>query len=330
MRVALRDVSKRFGETPVLSNLSFDVASGELLSLVGPSGVGKTTLLRIIAGIEKPSGGRCEFERTPSVREPVILVFQDYLLFPHMRIRDNVAFGLKQRRWITKRERESRVAEALRFFELQDCADRYPGQISGGQKQRVALARAMVLKPAVLLLDEPFAHLDRNLKLSTAAYIRDTQREFGTTTIAVTHDLAEAFAMSDRIGVMLGGQLRRLDKVEAIYSRPGGLEEAQFLGPVNELAPEDAVHFTLPCECDRQRAILFRAEQVELSHPAGEAQGALDRGTLNAGTVSAVQFFGTTVAYEVETAAGAIKVLDLRRRFSVGERVSVRIVDYFQ
>ncbi|MFP4644130.1 MAG: ABC transporter ATP-binding protein [Spirochaetales bacterium] len=323
MNLELHHVSKDFGTTRVVNDVSFTVESGELISLVGPSGVGKTTLLRMIAGIDVPTEGQIRFERPVNEREPVILVFQDYMLFPHMTIRDNVAFGLEQRGWLSRAERAERVAESLRYFELEECAQRYPSQVSGGQKQRAALARALVLKPAVLLLDEPFAHLDRNLKLQTAEYIRSTQRSFGTTTIAVTHDLEEAFAMSDRLGVMLDGGVARFDTVQQVYNRPGTLEAARFLGPVNRVATVDAEGLCLPREPETEY-LLFRAEHARLEaadkssecgHPA---------------VISDVRFLGIVVRYTVEFGNYEIVAFDLSRRFTVGEQVIIHLTDFFE
>ncbi len=323
MHLELERVSKDFGNTRVVDDVSLTVESGELVSLVGPSGVGKTTLLRMIAGMEEPTEGQIRFEHPVTEQEPVILVFQDYMLFPHMTIRDNVGFGLAQRGWISRAERDERVNDSLRYFELEECAARYPAQISGGQKQRAALARALVLKPAVLLLDEPFAHLDRNLKLQTAEYIRTTQRSFGTTTIAVTHDLEEAFAMSDRLGVMLKGRIARYDTVQEVYDRPGTLEAARFLGPVNRVETANAEGLCLP-RSPEGTEILFRAEHVQLA-PADEVN---ECGT--PATVSDVRFLGIVVRYTIRFGDYDVVAFDLSRRFSTGDRVIINLTDFFE
>jgi putative spermidine/putrescine transport system ATP-binding protein len=174
------------------------------------------------------------FAVEPSRLHPVILVFQDFLLFPNMTVLQNAAFGLDARRR-PKTETRRRVMELLDYFQLADKAERYPGQLSAGQRQRVALARAMVVDPMLLLLDEPFANLDPTLKLSTAEFLRGTQREFGVTTLAVTHDLEEAFVMSDRVGLMLDGELVQYAPPRELYDHPVSREAAAFLGPVNEL-----------------------------------------------------------------------------------------------
>ena len=227
-------LSKRFGKTTVFSDVSFAVARGNLVSLVGPSGVGKTTLLHVIAGLQEADGGAVRHIGREGEKPSAILVFQDYVLFPNMTVFQNIAFGLKAR-GLSKAAIRDKVMPMLGYFHLEDRQNSYPAQLSGGQKQRVAIARAMILEPSLLLLDEPFANLDRNLKMETALFIRSTQRAFGITTICVTHDLQEALAMSDRIGVMLGGSLRQYAPPLDVYRRPVDMETARFLGPVNTI-----------------------------------------------------------------------------------------------
>ena len=177
MHISLQGVYRQYGDEPVLTNVTFEVAPGECVSLIGPSGAGKTTLLKLIAGLELPDQGRLLLDPLPSKVLPVILVFQDYILFPHQTVFANVAFGLRARR-LPKAEVSERVHEYLEYVGLGDRAGAYPNQLSAGQQQRVAIARAMVVNPGVLLLDEPFANLDRNLKMETAQFIRDTGRRF--------------------------------------------------------------------------------------------------------------------------------------------------------
>ncbi len=230
----VKALGKRFGGVTVFRDVSFDVSRGSLVSLVGPSGAGKTTLLHIIAGLQAADSGTVR--HFGGEGPAAILVFQDYVLFPNMTVFQNIAFGLKARKMSTSAIRD-KVMPMLGYFHLEDRAEAYPSQLSGGQKQRVAIARAMVLKPSLLLLDEPFANLDRNLKMETALFIRSTQRTFGITTICVTHDLQEALAMSDRIGVMLGGSLRQYAPPLDVYRRPVDMETARFLGAVNSIPP---------------------------------------------------------------------------------------------
>ncbi len=206
-----------------LQDVSFSVNAGELLSFVGPSGAGKTTLLKLLAGIDTADRGTITFRDGVDRRHPPILVFQDYLLFPHMTVFDNVAFGLRSRRGrarFTRDEVRERVERYLMQLGVADKADIFPATLSGGQKQRVALARALVLEPGLLLLDEPFANLDRRLKGETAFFIRDLQRRLGVTTITVSHDLDETLAISDRVGVIVNGTLEQIGPPREIEAHP--------------------------------------------------------------------------------------------------------------
>lgn len=230
------NLSKRFGRTTVFSDVNLTVDEGCLVSIIGPSGAGKTTLLHVIAGLEPPTTGTVRQKGREGLPPSAILVFQDYVLFPNMTVTENIAFGLKARKRPVA-EIQEKVGAMLRHFHLEDRKQAFPSELSGGQKQRVAIARGMILEPSLLLLDEPFANLDRNLKMETALFIRATQRAFGITTICVTHDLQEALAMSDRIGIMLGGRLRQYASPLDVYQHPSDMETACFLGPVNTITP---------------------------------------------------------------------------------------------
>jgi len=231
MFLEITSLGKIYQGKRVLEGVSFAVEEGELVSIIGPSGSGKTTLLKLIAGLERPDHGRIA-SRADLGRDPAILVFQDNVLFPAMSVFDNVAFGLRARR-LERQVVAAKVMEILAYFGLSQLAQRFPRQLSAGQQQRVALARAMVVGPAILLLDEPFANLDRNLKGSTAEFIRSFQKEYKITTLCVTHDLQEAMMMSDRVGVLLDGVLRRYDYPAEVYRQPGSVAVAAFLGVVN-------------------------------------------------------------------------------------------------
>jgi putative spermidine/putrescine transport system ATP-binding protein len=306
MRLAISNLGKSFQGVPVLRDVSFEVGHGELVSIIGPSGVGKTTLLHIIAGLERPDRGTVDTDRPITRQRPAILVFQDYVLFPNMTVFENVAFGLRARR-LPRAEIRRRVTDMLGYFRLQDRAEAYPAQLSGGQRQRVALARAMVVEPALLLLDEPFANLDRNLKMETALFIRATQREFSTTTVSVTHDLEEALAMSDRIGILLDGRLRQYASPREVYLRPADEETARFLGPVNRLEPAQAALLGLPAE-----AALLRPESLCLTVD--------DDGP---GRIESLHFAGHYISYQVSLHGTALTVYSLAPVGEPGQRVRV-------
>ncbi|CAN5611501.1 ABC transporter ATP-binding protein [soil metagenome] len=235
--VSIKGVSKRYGATRALSPLDLEVKPGELIALLGPSGCGKTTTLRILAGFIAPDtgevliGGRDVTGLAPS-RRSLGMVFQAYSLFPHMTVGENVAFGLKMH-GVAAPERKKRVQQILETVHLTAFIDRMPAQMSGGQQQRVALARALVTNPALLLLDEPMAALDKNLRERMQFEIRDTQRRLGITTVLVTHDQEEALTMSDRVAVMCDGELVQIGAPDEIYARPRNRFVSEFLGTSN-------------------------------------------------------------------------------------------------
>jgi spermidine/putrescine ABC transporter ATP-binding subunit len=237
--VRLDGVTKRFGETVALHAASLQVRRGELMTLLGPSGCGKTTLLNLVAGFLAPDSGDIAIDGArvtdlPTWRREIGMTFQNYALFPHMTVASNVGYGLRARR-LAKEEIVRRVAAVLDLVKLSGLEDRKPRQLSGGQQQRVALARALVVRPKVLLLDEPFSALDRNLRASMQVELRDIQRQLGVTTIFVTHDQSEALSLSDRIAVISAGRIRQLGTPDEIYRRPVDRFVASFVGDVNVL-----------------------------------------------------------------------------------------------
>jgi spermidine/putrescine transport system ATP-binding protein len=240
--VELRQLSKRFEDVTAVDSIDLDVAPGEFFSLLGPSGCGKTTTLRLIAGFERPTGGEILLDGTslaavPPDRRNVNTVFQSYALFPHLDVLGNVAFGMRYQR-VAKAERERRAREALELVELGDLATRRPHQLSGGQQQRVALARALVLRPAVLLLDEPLGALDAKIRRQLRLELKSLQEEVGTTFIFVTHDQEEALSMSDRIAVMNAGHVDQVGTPREVYEAPATLFVADFLGVANMMEVE--------------------------------------------------------------------------------------------
>jgi putative spermidine/putrescine transport system ATP-binding protein len=240
MSLEIVDLAKLFGTVRAVDGVSLSVRRGEFFTLLGPSGCGKTTLLRLIAGIYPASTGSVtlngrDITREPMHRRNLAMVFQNYALFPHLSVSDNVAFGLRSRR-VPRDEMRTRVREALTLVKLETMAERFPAQLSGGQQQRVALARALVVRPDLLLFDEPLSNLDARLRDQMRFEIRDLQRRVGITTLLVTHDIEEAFVMSDRMAVMQAGKIMQIGRAEEIYRSPASRFVANFVGPINELA----------------------------------------------------------------------------------------------
>ena len=238
--LSLQSISAHYGTTKVLENLSLDVAEGELVSLLGASGCGKTTTLRLIAGFLQPTSGRIslggrDLTQLPPHQRDIGLVFQNYALFPHLSVADNVGFGLKQRN-IAGPARAKRVDAMLERVGMAHLAARLPGALSGGQKQRVALARALVIEPPLLMFDEPLSNLDAKLRVDMRVEIRKLQRANGTTSVYVTHDQEEAFSISDRVAIMHAGRIMQLDTPERLYQRPANAFVARFVGFENLIA----------------------------------------------------------------------------------------------
>ncbi len=235
--IRLQQLVKAFGGIPAVTGIDLDIAAGKFYSLLGASGCGKTTTLRMIAGFEKPDSGRIELDGRdvagdPPHKRPVNTVFQTYALFPFMSVWDNVAFGLRYHK-TSKQDTRRRVGEALELVAMSDFAKRRPAQLSGGQQQRVALARALVLRPRVLLLDEPLGALDAKLRKQLQLELRAVQREVEITFVYVTHDQEEALTMSDQIAVMAQGRVEQIGPPEEIYSAPATTYVAGFLGAAN-------------------------------------------------------------------------------------------------
>jgi putative spermidine/putrescine transport system ATP-binding protein len=237
--VQLDKVLKRFGDSIALHEVSLKIQEGEFVTLLGPSGCGKTTLLNLMAGFAEADNGEIFIDgqlvtETPPYQREIGIVFQNYALFPHMSVAKNIGYGLRMR-GVAKAEIAERVEQALALVKLQGYGERKPRELSGGQQQRVALARALVIRPKVLLLDEPFSALDKNLRLSMQIELKDIQRKLGVTTVFVTHDQSEALSMSDRVVVMSAGHVRQVGTPDAIYRHPQDPFVASFVGDVNIL-----------------------------------------------------------------------------------------------
>lgn len=235
--ISFENITKKFGDTTVIDDLSLDIYNREFFALLGASGSGKSTLLRMLAGFEQPTSGRILLEGQdltgiPPYKRPVNMMFQSYALFPHMTVEANIAFGLKQDKMV-KSEINDRVAEMLKLVKLEKFAKRKPHQLSGGQRQRVALARAVAKRPKVLLLDEPLGALDKRLREETQFELMDLQWRLGLTFIIVTHDQEEAMTMADRIAVMDRGQIMQVATPAEVYEAPRSKFIADFIGNVN-------------------------------------------------------------------------------------------------
>jgi iron(III) transport system ATP-binding protein len=235
--LSLQNVSRNFGATRAVNDVSLDVAQGEFFGLLGPSGCGKTTTLRMIAGLEKPDSGSIRFQNKditdlPPERRGFGMVFQNYALFPHLNVFENVAFGLRARH-AAKAKMNDRVRSALELVQLPGYEKRAIDELSGGQQQRVAIARAIAIEPALLLFDEPLSNLDVSLREETRGELRELVTRLGLTAVYVTHDQEEAFALCDRISVMVGGKLMQTGKPRELYEQPADIAVARFLGRNN-------------------------------------------------------------------------------------------------
>ncbi len=290
--VSLRDVSCTFTSggksVRAVDNINLNVEAGEFFTLLGPSGSGKTTCLRMIGGFTLPTSGTIAIEGEdvslkPPYARPVNTVFQDYALFPHMSVLDNVAYGLMVR-GIDRRTREAKAHGLLDTVQLPDAAHRKPPQLSGGQRQRVALARALINEPKVLLLDEPLGALDLKLREQMQSELKSLQRHLGITFIFVTHDQHEALSMSDRIGVFNKGRIEQIATPNELYHQPSTRFVAEFVGTANILEGQDAKRF------GASGPIMIRPEQITLVDAAHVQPGTAPQA---AGTVSEVQFFGS-------------------------------------
>lgn len=290
--IKIQGVSKRFGAFTAVENVDLDIYRGELFSLLGGSGCGKTTLLRMLAGFELPTGGNITIDGihmtdVPPYQRPVNMMFQSYALFPHMTVADNVAYGLK-RDGVDKGEITHRVGEILNMVELLEFGKRKPHQLSGGQRQRVALARALVKRPKVLLLDEPLAALDKRLREQTQFELMNIQDQLGITFIVVTHDQEEAMTLSTRIAVMDAGRIIQVGEPNEVYERPKTRKIANFIGTINSFdgnvvsngaalvmtCPKVSTPLKMPQEADlkegQKATLAIRPEKISMSKTAPE------------------------------------------------------------
>jgi putative spermidine/putrescine transport system ATP-binding protein len=311
-------LNKSYQDKIILKDINLHINRGELVSIVGPSGAGKTTLLKIICGIETPDSGSVIRENSVNGQSQPILVFQDYILFPNMTVFENIAFGLKARK-LESSEVKKRVDDIMDFVKIGKLARQYPSQISAGEKQRTAIARALVLNPPMILLDEPFANLDKNLKFETAEFIRTTQKEFGITTVSVTHDLKEAFMISDRIGVMINGEIEQFDTPGEIYRSPASLDVAALLGDINILPVHRVKELCNSCDDSDGARVCVRPESVKL-----------EKSEHGEGSVINVAFAGHYSTVTVKYKDIELRSFNTNGSLAVNEKVKITIDDIIQ
>lgn len=338
--LGLRHVGVRFGEVDAVRDVSLDLAPGEFLSFLGPSGCGKSTLLRAIAGYVVPWTGQIHLNginvtAAPPQARRIGMVFQNYALFPHMTVADNVAFGLRRQRK-TRAEVGERVAAMLALVRLEGFAARRPAELSGGQQQRVALARALAFRPQLLLLDEPLGALDLHLRESMQLEIKRVQRETGVTTIFVTHDQGEALGLSDRVAVMHAGQIEQIDTPQALYRTPKTAFVASFVGRSNLLPAnvsslnDSAVRLQvgdalieMPTAQLAIRPVLHQRYQLAIRPEHVMLQPGPSKGAVSlTGSVERVAFQGTHHNIVVRTAAGTLSVRAIGE-FRTSDQVAV-------
>ena len=339
--LALQGVGHSFGATVALESIDLAVARGELIALLGPSGCGKTTLLQIIAGFLQPSRGAVSFDgvridRTPANRRRIGMVFQNYALFPHLTVAENVAYGLRARKSPGAMVKQ-RVAEMLARVQMTSFGDRFPRQLSGGQQQRVALARALAIDPVLVLLDEPFSALDKNLRLDMQIEIKSLLKSCGVTSIMVTHDQEEALSMADRIVVLNKGRIEQIDNPDALHDRPASLFISSFIGHTNLLrgtvTGADCVRLDAGPEIDLGRSVQrWRGTPVTLSvRPENIAFGAQGPGAIPVTIRTTVPLGAVSVTEGVTASGEAVKISQARAagiaKAQTGETAWLAITD---
>ena len=295
-------------EQIAVQNLGLEVESGELLALLGPSGCGKTTTMKAVAGLLEPVSGKIrlgdqDITKVPANRRDIGMVFQSYALFPHLSVFENVAFGLRIRR-VEAKELEQRVSQALKTVDLSHFHQRFPAQLSGGQQQRVALARAFVIRPQLMLLDEPLSNLDARLRLEMRVEIRRLQKQLGVTMLYVTHDQAEALALADRVAIMNAGRIEQLATPEVIYNAPATVFAARFVGSDNIL-PIKILENRL--QIGQVKQVLSQTIPAHFNRAAWRSESVRLGENTWSGKVLTRSFEGQRVEYQLETELGLIR-----------------------
>lgn len=316
----LKQINKYFGRSHVIKDVNIDFEKGHFVTFLGPSGCGKTTLLRMVAGFYEPDDGEIllngkRIERIPPYSRNTAMVFQEYALFPHMNVFDNVSYGLRVKNR-PKEEIERRVKEALDLMQLKGMEDRFPNQMSGGQQQRIAVARALVMNPEVLLLDEPLSNLDAKLRESVRVELRDIQKKMGLSTIYVTHDQSEALSMSDMIVVLKGGVVHQTGSPQEIYFEPKTPFVADFIGTTNLLSVKglgentvsygnDRIPTTKSVNAGQEYCLSIRPECLKLVKEAVDGQVNVKV------TIQNKMFLGEKIRYFVNDSLGKEWIIDI-------------------
>ncbi len=321
--VSIRDLRRNFGSVKALDGVNLEIAAGEFFALLGPSGCGKTTLLRILAGLDQPDSGAILLDgkelNAPAHERPINTVFQSYALFPHLTVRENIAFGLRMKKRPAA-EIIRRVDAMLNLVEVSPLATRKPSEISGGQRQRVALARALINEPQVLLLDEPLAAVDQKLRKQLQTELKSLQRRLGLTFIYVTHDQEEALSLSDRLAILNQGQVKQVGTPREVYDHPQSRFVAEFIGHCNFIeaqiteAGAQTSFGTLPIKTPKRgpATLYFRPEKVQITNTGFPAE------------ILDITFIGAEAMLTIRCGNEQLKVTT-RERFTPGQKTFLHI-----
>lgn len=328
--IKIVNLNKSFNNKAVLNNINLEVKEGEIISLLGPSGCGKSTTLKIIAGILDFDKGDILFndksiKNTTTKNRNVGIVFQEYLLFPHMTVYENIEFGLKMKK-VRKGDRDKKVKELIELVKLKDYHNKYPSELSGGQKQRVAIARTLAVNPQVLLLDEPFSNLDINLRQEMREFVSTLQKELKVTTILVTHDKEEALMMSDKIAVMVNGQIKQFDTPNNLYEKPNSKEVANIFGERNYIKGKihnqifENEHIKLSLDINEEInldnvELMISKENIEINNTNS------NHSVL--GKITKKIYLGESTIYEIQTMDTTLKASSNNNSYNIGEEIKI-------
>ena len=314
-KIELKHVDKYYGKNHILKDVNLTIEDGDFMTLLGPSGCGKTTTLRVVSGLEKPQNGTilmngkeivnaAEAHFAPPSERDLNLVFQSYALWPHMTVRENIAFGLNIQK-LPKDEVNRRIEDALARMQIGQYVDRYPSELSGGQQQRVAIARAIASEPHLLLMDEPLSNLDAKLRVQLRNELKKMQKDFGITTIYVTHDQEEALTLSDRIAVFNSGVIEQVGTPNEVYNHSATEFVCNFIGDINRLGEgivNELINMGAPVDPAKHNYI--RLERIHVNVQPREGEIALD------GTVESLEYYGLYIKYYITVCGQTIKVIE--------------------